>query len=89
MDLIDLSSPSEDEFKTKLLQNIKKFNVDLGRRYNSLAEVSKLTQGRKRISIVIDGPTLLWALADETAADAFFSFGLLASSVVCCRVSPK
>eukprot|EP00352_Strombidinopsis_acuminata_P001307 CAMPEP_0176346466 /NCGR_PEP_ID=MMETSP0126-20121128/6258_1 /TAXON_ID=141414 ORGANISM="Strombidinopsis acuminatum, Strain SPMC142" /NCGR_SAMPLE_ID=MMETSP0126 /ASSEMBLY_ACC=CAM_ASM_000229 /LENGTH=134 /DNA_ID=CAMNT_0017694015 /DNA_START=2513 /DNA_END=2917 /DNA_ORIENTATION=- len=89
MDLIDLSSGSEEEFRAKLIQCIKKYNVDLGRRYKSLAELKSIKSSRKPISIVVDGPTLTYALADETAADAFFSFGILAASVVCCRVSPK
>lgn len=47
-----------------------------------------LTDG-KRLSIVIDGPTLAFVLASETMSKKFFRLGLLASSVVCCRVSPK
>jgi len=38
---------------------------------------------------VIDGSTLAFALSDKNVADAFFKLGLLASSVICCRVSPK
>ena len=47
-----------------------------------------LTDG-KRLSIVIDGPTLAFVLASEPLSKKFFRLGLLASSVVCCRVSPK
>ena len=47
-----------------------------------------LQQGQ-RISIVIDGPTLAMVLANEHYSNRFFRLGLLAASVVCCRVSPK
>ena len=43
----------------------------------------------QRLSIVIDGPTLAFVLASENLSMKFFRLGLLASSVVCCRVSPK
>lgn len=43
----------------------------------------------KRLSIVIDGPTLALVLLSERMSKIFFRLGLLASSVVCCRVSPK
>lgn len=38
---------------------------------------------------MVDGPTLSFAFSDKMVADAFFKFGLIASSVICCRVSPK
>lgn len=38
---------------------------------------------------MIDGPTLAIVLASPLMSDRFFRLGLLASSVVCCRVSPK
>jgi phospholipid-translocating ATPase len=38
--------------------------------------------------LVIDGPTLSYALEPKYAS-RFFQLGLIASSVVCCRVSPK
>ena len=38
---------------------------------------------------MIDGPTLGFVLASEHLSMKFFRLGLLASSVVCCRVSPK
>jgi magnesium-transporting ATPase (P-type) len=47
-----------------------------------------LTDGQ-RLSIVIDGPTLAFVLASDRLSKMFFRLGLLASSVVCCRVSPK
>ena len=50
--------------------------------------MKNLTNGQ-RLSIVIDGPTLAMVFASELLSDRFFRLGLLASSVVCCRVSPK
>ena len=41
------------------------------------------------MAIVIDGPTLSYVFADPDTSQAFFKFALLASSVICCRVSPK
>ena len=38
---------------------------------------------------MIDGPTLAFVLASDRLSRMFFRLGLLASSVVCCRVSPK
>ena len=39
--------------------------------------------------IIIDGSTLAIVLKEKAIADQFFRLGLYASSVVCCRVSPK
>jgi magnesium-transporting ATPase (P-type) len=39
--------------------------------------------------LIIDGPTLTFAVEDEQTKLAFFRLGLTAASVVCCRVSPK
>ena len=41
------------------------------------------------LAIVIDGPTLTWVLQEKELKDRLFRLGLLANSVVCCRVSPK
>ena len=43
----------------------------------------------KRLCIIIDGPTLAFVLGDITLSKNFFRLGLLAASVICCRVSPK
>ena len=39
--------------------------------------------------MVIDGPTLAFVLSSDSLSKKLFRLGLLASSVVCCRVSPK
>ena len=43
-----------------------------------------------RLTIVIDGPTLSYALESQgELKNKFFRLCLLANSVICCRVSPK
>lgn len=39
--------------------------------------------------MIIDGPTLAFALEKREEARDFFKFCLFASSVICCRVTPK
>lgn len=54
-------------------------------------DLMKPDPNQKMICIVIDGPTLTWALEkskDNTPAK-FFRLGLMATSCICCRVSPK
>ena len=47
----------------------------------------KIRLGRKRV-IIIDGATLGIILDNERLEPVFFKLGLIASSVICCRVSP-
>jgi magnesium-transporting ATPase (P-type) len=42
-----------------------------------------------RLCIVIDGPTLEHALVDKEISMMFFKLGLMANSVICCRVTPR
>lgn len=45
---------------------------------------------QKKITVVINGSTLTYALeSSQEVRNKFFRFALLANSVVCCRVSPK
>ena len=48
-------------------------------------------KNNKRISIVIDGATLIYVLntKDKQIEDMFFRLALTAHSCICCRVSPK
>ena len=39
--------------------------------------------------LIVDGSTLTIIFSDPYVSRAFFNFGLLAKSVICCRVSPK
>lgn len=89
MSLEILTSSSEKEFRDKLLILGKKLNLNLGVKIKDLDQVRQMQKGKPRLSIVIDGPTLVYAMKDEFTSTTFFQIGLFASSVVCCRVSPK
>jgi len=41
------------------------------------------------VCIIIDGPTLSFALSDKDLSALFFKLGIHAASVICCRVTPK
>jgi magnesium-transporting ATPase (P-type) len=43
----------------------------------------------KKLYLIIDGKNLSYIIADEALSDKFFQIGVLANSVICCRVSPK
>eukprot|EP00347_Sterkiella_histriomuscorum_P006239 403353535 len=43
----------------------------------------------QKLAIIIDGPTLSFALENKEVSQKFFEFGMRANSVICCRVSPK
>jgi phospholipid-translocating ATPase len=89
MSLEILTSSSEKEFRDKLLILQRKLNLNLGVKVKNLDQVRDMQKGKPRLSIVIDGPTLVYAMKDEFTSTTFFQIGLFASSVVCCRVSPK
>ena len=85
-----LSKPTVDQLEAELdrlrgqfrnIESAKIADIEAFRKEN-------LVEGQ-RLSIVIDGPTLSLVLASEALSKKFFRLGLLASSVVCCRVSPK
>ena len=52
--------------------------------------MSKL-KDNKKISIVIDGATLIYVLntKDKHIEELFFQLAIVAHSCICCRVSPK
>jgi hypothetical protein len=78
MEILILTSSSSEEFKSKLYSHTKSLEFKEG-------ELPQI----KRIALIIDGPTLSYAVEDEQTKLAFFRLGLTAASVVCCRVSPK
>lgn len=65
MDLEILTADNYEEFREKLLALCKKYGVNLGKKAKSLDFVREQQKGKPRLSIVIDGPTLVWALKDE------------------------
>eukprot|EP00340_Litonotus_pictus_P008976 CAMPEP_0170518900 /NCGR_PEP_ID=MMETSP0209-20121228/4493_1 /TAXON_ID=665100 ORGANISM="Litonotus pictus, Strain P1" /NCGR_SAMPLE_ID=MMETSP0209 /ASSEMBLY_ACC=CAM_ASM_000301 /LENGTH=1203 /DNA_ID=CAMNT_0010804651 /DNA_START=222 /DNA_END=3830 /DNA_ORIENTATION=+ len=44
---------------------------------------------KKKMWVIVDGLNLAHILADDKLSRKFFRVGLLANSVICCRVSPK
>lgn len=72
MDLEILTSSNAEEFRDKLLSLCKKYSVNYGKKVKTLDQVRELQKGKPRLSIVIDGPTLVWALKDETISTSFF-----------------
>lgn len=81
-----LTSRNEEEFREKLLFMIKKYKIDLSKPLTNLSEAFRSTE---RVAIVIDGPSLAFAFADDHCANALFKVAVAACSVICCRVSPK
>ena len=86
MDQINLASSSDEDdsikdFKIKLNQAYKKFIENPDKNKSSLIT--------KKIYMIIDGKNLTYVLADPELTKIFFKVGLLANSVICCRVSPK
>jgi len=49
----------------------------------------KSLTGQELFSLVIDGKTLSFVLSDLASQENFFRLGCRASTVICCRVSPK
>ena len=43
----------------------------------------------KKLYMIIDGKNLSYVIGNEILSEKFFKIGLLANSVICCRVSPK
>ena len=84
-----LSCETEEEFRDKLFQMINKFGVNPEVKVKNLRKHARENRIKTRLCIVVDGPTLAWIMKDEYTSNAFFQLGLLASSVICCRVSPK
>ena len=85
-----LSRPTVEELDKELSRLMNQFrniespnikDIEVFRRDNLI--------GNQRLSLVIDGPTLAFVLSNDILSYKFFRLGLLASSVVCCRVSPK
>mmetsp|Transcript_28576 Transcript_28576/g.27567 ORF Transcript_28576/g.27567 Transcript_28576/m.27567 type:complete len:88 (+) Transcript_28576:2321-2584(+) len=87
MEELILTSASQEEFEGKLQRQIERKKIDLSQKFKDLDET--FTMLSKKLCIVIDGPTLAFAFTSPKTANAFFKLGLLASSVICCRVSPK
>jgi phospholipid-translocating ATPase len=87
MEELILTSATHEEFSNKLTKEIKKRGITLSDDFRDLSAIKKKPD-QKTLCMIIDGPTLAFALSEEKQANAFFKLGLHAASVVCCRVSP-
>jgi len=72
MSLEILTSSSEKEFRDRLLALVKKLNLNLGHKIKNLDQVREMQKGKPRLSIVIDGPTLVYAMKDDFTSTTFF-----------------
>jgi len=51
--------------------------------------ITKETTDNRKLYLIIDGKNLSYVINDEELSKKFFMIGILANSVICCRVSPK
>ena len=72
MSLEILTSSSEKEFRDRLLALVKKLNLNMGVKVKNLDEVREMQKGKPRLSLVIDGPTLVYAMKDDFTSTTFF-----------------
>lgn len=86
MELV-LTSQSEQELQSKLTELVNFYNIQS----KSHQEIFHMTHtSSQKFALIIDGHTLSWILDvhDSSVQDSFFKLGLLATSCICCRVSP-
>ena len=87
MTLEDLSSNSSEEFIGKLQACSKKYNLTGDFHFLEQCKQQRNRDG-KQLGIVIDGPTLSFAMHSKVIRDEFFRLGFSSDSCICCRVSP-
>jgi hypothetical protein len=63
MELVILSSETESEFELKLSEQLSQYNAD-DMEFDELTYI-KNNEMPKKISIVINGSTLVWAMSTE------------------------
>lgn len=81
MDHIDICSSIENPDTKEIFE--KKFEKVYSNFDNTLYKIGK------KLSIIIDGMNLAYILSDKNFSKQFFRLCLNATSVICCRVSPK
>lgn len=95
MEAISLASESDKddsqaEFKSRLERAYEKYVINAGsQEKQNFPSFKNKTDQKKKMYMIIDGKNLAYVLGDEELSDKFFKVGLLANSVICCRVSPK
>lgn len=80
---IDLASPSDRD------DTLESFSQKLEEQYQLFVNNPELSPIMKKIYMIIDGKNLSYVLNDVKMSEKFFKVGMLANSVICCRVSPK
>jgi magnesium-transporting ATPase (P-type) len=90
MEEIDLATSNknrngEEEFRKKLEKFFQKYSKYIDT--SGKIKTNKVIPGKK-IYMIIDGNNLAYVLNDNELKQRFFQVGLLANSVICCRVSP-
>lgn len=89
MDQIDLAIGGEggaNGFKNRLQEIYAQYQQYIAEEGDSNSRV--IAQPEKKIYMIIDGTSLAYVLSDEKLKKKFFKVGLIANSVICCRVSP-
>jgi len=64
MQLEILSSDNEEEFSKKLLHLVEKYNMNLSVKVTDLRKLAYQGRDRKRLCIVVDGPTLVYVMKE-------------------------
>jgi magnesium-transporting ATPase (P-type) len=78
MEGIDLANNGDKLDTTEQFQNKLRSSYDKFSQYDK----------KKKLYMIIDGSNLAHVLSDPDLSDKFFQVGLLANSVICCRVTP-
>jgi phospholipid-transporting ATPase len=89
MDQIDLAIGGEggaNGFKNRLQEIYEQYQQYIPEEGDTINRV--IAQPEKKIYMIIDGTSLAYVLSDEKLKKKFFKVGLIANSVICCRVSP-
>eukprot|EP00743_Colponemidia_sp_Colp-15_P004221 GILK01004553.1.p1 GENE.GILK01004553.1~~GILK01004553.1.p1 ORF type:complete len:1297 (-),score=268.93 GILK01004553.1:216-4106(-) len=85
-----LSSRTAEEFESKLTQALTRFNISpfSTNKKEKAKQIDALRARTINMTVVVDGMGLVFALQDAFA-ERFLAVSLIASSCICCRVSPK
>lgn len=85
MDSIDLASPSDQDDTEEIFNQKLDFNFN---KYVTNSVKSK-KKNEKKLYMIIDGKNLAYVFNNLERSKQFFQVGIMADSVICCRVSPK
>lgn len=85
-DLITLFEPNKNEVSNRLLALEEKYQL-LSRSFKDLENVKDSLE--TQISLAINGFTLAFIKGDKKLSSIFFRLGFIASTCICCRMSPS